>query len=171
MIKYLRSLNFAITLCILSMITQGYHSFYTFYNISNIKDFWGILQSLLFMSAFELWTLFYLMKGNKWMAGFYSTCYFIMNVFYYSKSFETFGWTYATAVFLSFIIPFSIFFGAEEIHKMVIAADAKEEEAPIRKEIDDLKEEVSDIKFKANWNQSINEPVIVNKKVKREENE
>ncbi len=172
MIKFLRSLNFAIMLCILSIITQGYHSFYTFLNISkNKENGWGILQALLFMTAFELWTLFYLMRNKPWMAGFYSTCYFIMNIFYYSTSFTEFGWTYATAVFLSFIIPFSIFFGADEIYKMVIDSDKKEEEKPVRQEMDALKEEIADIRFKSNWDKSVNEPVVINKKLKREEND
>ncbi len=52
---------------------------------------------------------------------------------------------------------------------MVLASEAKEEEKPIRAEIDALKAEVDDIRFKANWEKSISQPIVLNKKPKKEE--
>ena len=123
------------------------------------------------MTAFEMWTLFYLTRGRKYLAGFYSVCYFVMNIFYYSTNFDTLGWKYASAIFLSFIIPFSIFFGSEEIYKMILAQDKKDEEKPIREELDTIKEDIADIRFKQNWDKTLEEPVVVNKKVKKIDNE
>lgn len=158
------------------MITQGYHSFYTFSKVSNIEGFGGIIQSLLFVIVFELFTLYYLVRGKRLMAGFYSICYLIMNLFYYYTNFQDDnGSVYWTSLFLSFIIPFSIFNVAENIPKEMAIQEKGEEhkdvESLIEAKLSPIKTEIQEIKFKADWNKEINtnEPVRIVKKGKNDE--
>ncbi len=165
------SLQFTILLCILSMITQGYHSFYTFHKTSNIEGFMGYVQSILFVVVFELFTLYYLVRGKKMMAGFYSVCYLIMNLFYYYNHFQQSGEVYWTSLFLAFIIPFSIFNLAENIPIEMKAIETQKDLSNFDQIMEDkigpIRDQIKDIMFKKNWDDEIeNNPVKIKKEKK-----
>lgn len=116
-ISYIKSLDFAFLVCVTSMSGQSFHTFYSFHAVSNIPiTFFRILESVLLVMVFEAFTLFYLMRGRSGMAMFYSACLFVMNCYYYIDSGVS-GPELWMGVFLSIIIPVSIYFVAEEVKK------------------------------------------------------
>ncbi len=177
LVKYFQSLQFTILLCILSMITQGYHSYYTFHKTSNIDGFMGIIQSLLFVIVFEFFTMYYLVRGRKFMAGFFSVCYLIMNLFYYYSTFEQGGATYWTALFLSFIIPFSIYNIAENIPIEMEAIEKGKQvidmEPLINSLLAPIKKDIEDLRFKSEWTKEVdvNQPIRTRKIKEENEND
>jgi hypothetical protein len=135
----------------------------------------GYIQSLLFVIVFELFTLYYLVRGKKAMAGFYSVCYLIMNIFYYYHNFDTMGPEYWTSLFLSFIIPFSIYNVADNIPKEMEFIEKQKEytdiESIVNEKLAPLKSDIEEIKFKNEWNKAIssNEPIRTRKNKQGEE--
>ncbi len=146
LLEYIRSISFAVLICLIAMSSQAFHTFYSFWKVSSIKDkdglydftfFLGVIQVLLFLTAFESFTLFYLMRGKINMAKFYAGCLCIMNLYYYWINLS--GLELALGMFISIIIPVSIFNVAE-----IIKEDYDAQKA-ILKEVD-IPEELS-IKF------------------------
>lgn len=127
MIKFLKSNNFAITIAILSVLVQSFHSFSVFYRLSSIQDtVWGIMQAVMFSLVIDLAILFYTVRKNvkvTWMAGFVMV---LINVFYYYThlgiSFEL-----IMGGLLSLVIPVSVYYYSEEIEDE-IEVDATEHE-------------------------------------------
>ena len=112
---YVKSLDFAFVLCLIAMLGQSFHSYYAFYDVSNLSsDWWRIPESLILIFAFDSFTLFYLMRGRTRLARFYTACLFIMNCYYYISS-GPFTLMTLFGIFLSAIIPISIYFVAEEV--------------------------------------------------------
>lgn len=114
-INYIKSLDFAFVICLIAMTGQSFHTFYSFYAVSNIEsDLFRIPESILLVIVFEAFTLFYLIRGRSKMAIFYSLCLFVMNCYYYISSGSE-GAKLWLGIFLSAIIPISIYFVAEEV--------------------------------------------------------
>ncbi len=114
-LSYIRSINFAVLICLLAMGSQAFHTFYSFHAVSKIKDIPGLIQTGLFVIVFEFFTLFYLMRDRKDMAFFYSSCLLVMNLYYYWINLT--GLQLGLGIFLSVIIPLSIFNIADEVSK------------------------------------------------------
>lgn len=126
-LNYIKSLDFAFVLCIMSMLGQSFHTFYSFYAVSNIdSDWFRIPEALILVFVFECFTLFYLMRGRTGLASFYSCCLFVMNVYYYIDSGSS-GKELYLGIFLSAIIPISVYFVSEEVKQEYINSFKKKD--------------------------------------------
>ena len=116
-LEYIKSIDFAFIICILSMVGQAFHTFYAFYAVSSIEsDIFRIPEAFILVLVFESFTLFYLMRGKPKVAKFYSFCLFVMNIYYYYSS-GTEGIKLWLGIFLSVIIPISIYYVSEEVRE------------------------------------------------------
>jgi hypothetical protein len=114
LLTYLRSNQFAITIAILSVIVQSFHSFTAFYNTSALKGPWGISQAVLFALVIDLAILFYTVRGRRDIAMYAAVAMVTINGYYY---YQHLGLTFEFifGCFLSLIIPVSVYFYSEEI--------------------------------------------------------
>jgi hypothetical protein len=115
--RFLKSNLFAIIIAILSVIVQSFHSYIAFYNTSSLKgSAWGVAQAVLFSLVIDSAILFYTVRNKKNVALGFSIAMILINTYYYFQhlgiSFE-----FAFGVFLSLIIPISVYFYSEEIHE------------------------------------------------------
>lgn len=146
LLTYMRSINFAMIICLMAMFSQGFHSFFSFKAVSSLEGWLAVCQAMSFVIVFEFFTLFYLMRARKGMALFYSSCLLVMNLYYYWTNLT--GLQLALGIFLSVIIPLSIFNIAEEVSQEYSKfqvpqdrADTLEEKVSILETvIEDLKE-------------------------------
>lgn len=128
-LTYIKSISFGVTICIVAMLAQSSHSFYCFYSVSGYKNIVSILESALFVFVFECFTAFYLLRGRINMAKFYSSILLVMNLYYYWMN--TSGLNFVLGVFLSFIIPISIFNVAEEVANEFNAVGSEKKMIPV----------------------------------------
>lgn len=143
LLTYIKSIDFAFIICILAMLGQAFHTFYAFYAVSSIEsDIFRIPEALILVLVFECFTLFYLMRGKPSIAKFYSFCLFVMNIYYYYSS-GTEGIKLWLGIFLSIIIPVSIYYVAEEVKQ-------EYEKQPERKEerLDDVEKLLKELERK-----------------------
>ncbi len=123
-IKFTRSLEFAGWICLLTMLSQSFHTFYSFNAVSSIENFLGIIQSGIFVLVFEFFALWYLFRGRENMAKFFAGCLLIMNVYYYWVNNE--GLELALGLFIAVIMPVSVYNAASEIKKQLLEEEAAE---------------------------------------------
>lgn len=117
LLTYLKSNNFALLIAILSVAVQSFHSFTAFYNTSGLKGTaWGIAQAALFALIVDMAILFYTLRRRSDIARIAALAMVIINAYYY---FQHLGLTleFIFGVFLSLIIPVSVYFYSEEIGK------------------------------------------------------
>ncbi len=116
-LTYIRSIDFAITICLVAMAGQAFHTFYSNYAVSSIKDdLFRIPESFLFVLAFDSFTLFFLARGKTQLAKFFSVCLGIMNEYYYYDSMKhDLGVEFCLGTFISIIMPTAIYFVAEQV--------------------------------------------------------
>ena len=114
LLTYLRSNQFAITIAILSVLVQSFHSFTAFYNTSALKGAWGIAQAVLFAIVIDLAILFYTVRRRRDIALYAAVAMVTINAYYYYQHLGiTFEFIFGC--FLSLIIPVSVYFYSEEI--------------------------------------------------------
>jgi hypothetical protein len=115
LIKFLKSNEFAITVAILSVLVQSFHSYTAFYNMSSLKGtIAGIIQAVLFAIVVDLAILFYTVRGKKDVVLFASVFLFVINGYYY---FSHWGFSFELifAAFLSLLVPITQYFYSEAI--------------------------------------------------------
>lgn len=114
LLTFLRSNNFALSIAILSVIVQSFHSFTAFYNTSSLHNAWGIAQAVLFAIIIDLAIIFYTLRNRTDIAKIAALAMVIINAYYY---YQHLGVTteFIFGVFLSLIIPVSVYFYSEEI--------------------------------------------------------
>src|SRR6478609_3057975 len=84
LLRKLKSNEFALTVAILSVIVQSFHSYTAFYNISSLKGTgWGICQAVLFAAVFDFAILFYTVRNKKDVVLGASIFMVIINIYYY----------------------------------------------------------------------------------------
>lgn len=117
LLSFLRSNNFALTIAILSVIVQSFHSYTAFYNTSTLKGTaWGMAQAVLFAVIIDLAILFYTVRRRTDIARLAALVMVIINSYYYYQSLGI-SFEFIFGVFLSLIIPVSVYFYSEEIGK------------------------------------------------------
>lgn len=115
LLTYIKSLDFAFVICVISITGQSFHTFYAFYDVSIIKnDYIRMAEVVIPILAFESYTLFYLMRGRAHLAKFYSFSLLVMDIYYYVTNGAT-GSKLWMGIYISLIIPLSIYFVAEEV--------------------------------------------------------
>lgn len=114
--NYIRSIKFGIFITFCAILSQSYHSYFVFLEVGHIEGWPGVVQALLFVMTWESFTLFWTARGRKGISLFYSICQILMNNFYY---WQKIGWdkSFLVSVFISFILPVSIYQLADEINK------------------------------------------------------
>jgi hypothetical protein len=114
MIEFLRSDKFAVGVAIASVLLQTPHSYYVFQDVSNINNIFGQAQALLFAIVIDLSILFYTVRKNKMLARGGAVVMSILNIYYYYLS-SGLGASFIFGIFLSLIIPISVYFYSEEL--------------------------------------------------------
>lgn len=119
--KFFGSKSFGLFITICAVLYQSHHSYIVIYEIDGIKGPEGVFFALLFVIAWESYTLFYVSRGRKWISAGYACWQILMNNFYY---WQKIGWdkSFLVSVFISFILPISIYQLAREIHEEKIEA-------------------------------------------------
>lgn len=119
LLTYIQSIDFAVLICLMAMISQAFHSFYSFWAVSSIKDFLGAIQTTDFVIVFEFFTLFFLLRGHAMMARFSAICLLVMNLYYYWTNPELTIPQIILGTFIAFIIPIFIYNTGIEIKKQL----------------------------------------------------
>jgi len=126
LLKIIKSNDFALTVAIMSVLVQSFHSFTAFYNMSSLKGtFWGVIQAVLFAIVVDLAILFYTVRNKKDVVLFASTFLFVINAYYYYSHWG-FTWELLFASFLSILIPVTHYYYSDEI-KEEISSTEKED--------------------------------------------
>lgn len=115
LLKFIKSNEFALTVAILSVLVQSFHSFTAFYNISSLKGTTaGVIQAVLFAIVVDLAVLFYTVRNKKEVVFFASVFLFVINAYYYFDHLG-FVWQLFFAAFLSILVPVTQYYYSEEI--------------------------------------------------------
>lgn len=122
LITFLKSSDFAIWVAILSMIVQSFHSYTAFYNTSSIQNYWGIAQAVLFAIIIDSAILFYTVRGRRDIALGAAFVMVVLNAYYYWQ-FHGLNFNFAFGIFLSLIIPASVYFYSEEVGGDEVSGD------------------------------------------------
>lgn len=115
-LKTLRSNNFAITVAILSVLLQSFHTFTAFRNTSNIQGVAGIIEACLAAIVVDLAILFYTVRGREDVSRIAAITMVIINVYFYWVQWG-FTSSFYFGCFLSLIIPVSVYYYSEEINE------------------------------------------------------
>lgn len=136
MIKFLKSTSFAITVAILSVVVQSFHSFTVFYGVSELKgNAWGIAQAVLFAVIVDLAILFYTVRGNLRVTWMFAFVMVLINAYYYYTHLG-FSFAFVMGVLLSFVLPVSVYFYSEEIGDEDVSYAGHEELLKVENERD-----------------------------------
>jgi len=136
LLTYIKSIDFAFLVTLFIMVLQSFHSFYSFYAVSSIEGKNGVYQAAGFSFVFELLAILFLMRGRIWTSRFFSFCILVMNIYYYYTNLT--GIELALGMFLSFIIPISLYSIAEEVSIGNKAIEEDSKLIDLRKEMSDL---------------------------------
>lgn len=153
LLKKLKSNEFALTVAILSVIVQSFHSYSVFYSVSSLRGTgWGMAQAALFAIVFDLAILFYTVRNRKDVVLGASVLMFIMNGYYY--------WVGDLALlqlifglFLAIVIPMTQYYYAEEIVEDVVDPTAVDDK--LRREYNEAIE--ATIKMRREHDQLVDE--------------
>lgn len=117
LLDIIKSDTFALWVAILSVLVQSFHSFTAFYNASSLYGTaWGIAQGILFAVVIDLAILFYTVRNRTGIAIGAAFFMVVINAYYYYQHLGV-SFAFVFGVFLSLIIPMSVYFYSEEIGK------------------------------------------------------
>ena len=135
LLKTIKSNQFAIIVAILSVVVQSFHSYTAFYNTSSLHgSLWGVAQAILFAVVIDMAILFYTVRGRKDIALYAAGAMVLINAYYYYQHLGV-SFEFVFGVFLSLIIPVSVYFYSEEIHD----DDETEKDVLIRQQLETMK--------------------------------
>lgn len=160
MIKFLKSTSFAITVAILSVVVQSFHSFTVFYGVSELKgNAWGIAQAVLFAVIVDLAILFYTVRGNLRVTWMFAFVMVLINAYYYYTHLG-FSFAFVMGVLLSFVLPVSVYFYSEEIGDEDVSYAGHEELLKVENERDEWHNMADDLMGKV---KSLTEEKVLHK--------
>ncbi len=115
LLRSIKSNQFALWVAILSVVVQSFHSYTAFYNTSSLQGTsWGVAQAILFSVVIDLAILFYTVRNRKDIAIWAALVMVVINSYYYWQHWGA-SFEFIFGVFLSLIIPTSVYFYSEEI--------------------------------------------------------
>lgn len=118
LLKKLKSNEFALTVAILSVLVQSFHSYSVFYSVSSLRGTgWGIIQAVLFAAVFDLAILFYTVRNNTRVVLGASVFMALFNMYYYYVQPELSTLQLIFGLVLSIVIPMTQYYYAEEIQE------------------------------------------------------
>lgn len=116
-VSLIKSSEFAVWIAILSVVVQSFHSYTAFYNTSSLQgSTWGVAQAVLFSVVIDLAILFYTVRNRRDVASYAALCMVVINAYYYYQHLGL-SFSFGFGVFLSLLIPVSVYYYSEEINK------------------------------------------------------